>query len=87
LDKLIAEALPLPETPLAVRLVNLYKLLCGGTLDRSSSNALPISAFLRQETGKTSKELCEGRFVYDASAEYCVRPNSAEQVGPSEGLL
>jgi hypothetical protein len=50
LDKLIAEALPLPEAPLAVRSVHLYKLLCGGTLDRSSSNALPKNEIPKQET-------------------------------------
>jgi hypothetical protein len=86
LDKLIAEALPLPEAPTAVRSVHLYKLLCGGTLDRSYSNALPNRAFLRQETGKTSMERCEGGFVPEAPAECGVRPTSATQIGPSAGV-
>jgi hypothetical protein len=86
LDKLIAEALPLPEAPPAVRSVHLYKLLCDGTLDRSSSNALPIRAFLMEETGKTSKERCEGSIVTDASAECGVRSTSAAKVAPSAGV-
>jgi hypothetical protein len=86
LDKLIAEALPLLEAPPAVRLVHLCKLLCGGILDRSYSNALPIRAFLRQETGKTSMERFEGSFVADAPPECGVRPISAAQVGPSEAV-
>jgi len=54
LDKLIPEALPLLEAPPAVRLVHLYKLLCGGTFGHSSSsNALPLTVCLRQETVKT----------------------------------
>ena len=84
LDKLIPEALPLPEAPPAVRLVHLYKLLCGGTFDRSSpSNALPLTVCLRQETVKTGIEQCEGSFVADAPAECAVWPTSAVQVGPS----
>jgi hypothetical protein len=86
LDNLIAEALPLPEAPPAVRSVHLYKLLCGGTLDRSSSNDLPIRAFLREETGKTSMERCEGSFVTVAPAECGVWSTSAAQVAPSEGV-
>jgi hypothetical protein len=84
LDKLIAEALPLLEAPPAVRSVHLYKLLCGGTSDRfSSSNDFPIRAFLRQETGKTNIEKCDGRFVTDPPAECGVRPTSAAQFGPN----
>jgi len=87
LDNLIPEALPLPEAPPAVRLVHLYKLLCGGTFDRSSSSkALPLTVCLRQETVKTGMEQCEGNFVADAPAECAVRPTSAVQVGPSAGV-
>jgi hypothetical protein len=87
LDKLIAGVLPLPETPPAVRSVNLYKLLCGGTFDRSSSsNASPLSAFLRQGTGKTIMEQCEGSFVTDAPAECGVRPNGPHRLGQVQGV-
>ena len=84
LDKLIPEALPLPEATPVVRFVHLYKLLCGGTFDRSSSsNALPLTVCLRQETVKTGMQQREGSFVADAPAECAVRPTSAVQVGPS----
>jgi hypothetical protein len=63
LGKFIAEALPLLEAPPAVRLIHLYKLLCGGTLDRTSSNALTVRAFVRQETGKTRKQQGDGSLV------------------------
>jgi len=73
LDKLITEVLPLLEAPPAVRLVHLYKLLCGVTFDGSSStNALPVSACLWQKTGKTIMELCEGRFLGEATVDYGV---------------
>ena len=88
LDKLIPEALPLLEAPPAVRLVHLYKLLCGGTFDRSSSsNALPLTVCLRQETVKTGMQHCEGSFVVDAPAECAVRPTSAVQVELSAVVL
>ena len=74
MDKLIPEALPLLEAPLVVRLVHLYKLLCGVTFDRSlSSQALALRMCLRQETGKTRMEECEKSFVADALVEYGVR--------------
>jgi len=77
----------LPEAPPAVRLVHLYKLLCGGTFGHSSySNALPLTECLRQETVKTGMEQCEGSFVADAPAECAVRPTSAAQFGPSAGV-
>ena len=61
LDKFITEALSLLEAPPVVRLVHLYKLLCGVTFDRSSySNALLLRVCLRQEIGKTRMEQCEG---------------------------
>ena len=67
--------------------MNQYKLLCGGTFDRSSSsNALPLTVFLIQETVKTRMQQCEGSFVADAPAECAVRPTSAVQVGPSAGV-
>ena len=84
MDKLISVALPLLGARPAVRLVHLYKLLCGGTFDRSSSsNALPLTLCLRQETVKTGMQQCEGSFVADAPAECAVRPTSSAQVGPS----
>jgi hypothetical protein len=87
LDKLIPEAIPLLVAPPAVRLVHLHKLLCGGTFDRSSSsNALPLTMCLRQETVKTCMQQCEGSFVADAPAECAVRPTSAVHVGPSAGV-
>jgi hypothetical protein len=86
LDKLIAEALPLPEAAPAVRSVHLYKLLCGGTLGRSYSNDLIFRAFLREDTGKTSKEQCEGSFVTDAPAECGVRSTSDAQFGSNKAV-
>ena len=87
MDKLIAEILPLLEAPTAVRSVHLYKLLCGVTFDRSSSsNDLPLSAFLGQETGKTRMEQCEGSFGAEPPAECGVRPTSAAQVWSSAGV-
>jgi hypothetical protein len=85
LDKLIPE--DFLEAPPVVRLVHLYKLLCGVTFDRSSSsNALPLRVCLRQETVKTSIVPCEGIFVADTPVECGVRPTSAAQVGPSAGV-
>jgi hypothetical protein len=67
--------------------VHLYKLLCGGTFDRSSSsNALPLTVCLRQETVKTGMQQCEGSFVADAPAKCAVRQTLAVQVGPSGGV-
>ena len=87
MDKLIPEAFPLLEVPPAVHLVHLYKLLCGGTFDRSSSsNALPLTVCLRQGTVKTGMQQCEGSFVADAPAECALRTVSAVQVGPSAGV-
>jgi hypothetical protein len=87
-DKLIPEELPLLEAPPVVRLVHLYKLLCGGTFDRSSSsNVLPLRVCLRQKTGKTRIEPCEGSFVADAPAECGVGPTSAAQVGQCTGAI
>ena len=68
-DKPIPEALPLPEAPPAVRLVHLYKLLCGGSADCASpANGLPVRGILMQEKGKTRLEPGGGRFVVDAPA-------------------
>jgi len=87
LDKLIPEALPLLEAPPAVRSVRLCKLLCGVTFDRSSfSNALPVRVCLRQETGKTRMERCEGSFVVDAPVERGVRATLSAQVVASAGV-
>ena len=87
LDKLIPETLPLLEAPPAVRLVHLYMLLCGGTFDRSSSsNALPLTVCLRQETVKIGMQQCEGSFVADEPDECAVWQTSAVQVGPSAGV-
>ena len=84
MDKLIPDALPLFEAPPVVRLVHLYKLLCAISFDRfSSSNALPLRAFLKQETGKPSMEPCEGSFVADATTECGVQPISPSKFGPS----
>jgi len=59
-------------------------LLCGGTFDRSSSsNALPLTVCLRQETVKTGMQHCDGSFVADASAECAVWLTSSVQVEPS----
>jgi hypothetical protein len=86
-DKLNPEALPLLESPTIVRLVHLYKLLCGVTFgSSSSSNALPLRVCLRQETVKIRMQQCEGSFVTDAPAECAVRPTSTTQVGPSARL-
>jgi len=83
LDKLIPEALPLLEAPPVVRLVHLYKLLCGVNFDRSSSsNALPLRVCLRQETEKKNWHGAVS-FVADTSVDYGVSPTSAENFGPS----
>jgi hypothetical protein len=86
LGKLIAEALPLPEAPPAVRSVHLYKLLCGGNLDRSYSNALLIMAFLREETGKTRKQ-GDGSLVADSRAKCGLPPTSAASFGQIQGCV
>jgi hypothetical protein len=86
LDKLIPATLPLLEAPPLVRLVHLYKLLCGVTFDRSSSNALLLRVCLRQETVKTRIQPCEGSFVADAPAECGGRPKPTAQFGPSAGV-
>jgi hypothetical protein len=86
-DKLIPEALQLLEAPSVVRLVHLYKLLCGVTFDSSSSsNALTLRVFLRQETGKTRIEPCEGCFVTETAVECGLPATSAAKLGPSSGV-
>jgi hypothetical protein len=41
---------------------------------------------LRQGTGETRMEQCEGSFVADAPVERRIRPTSSAQVGPSAGV-
>ena len=84
LDKLIAETLPLLEAPPVVCLVHLQKLLCGVTVDCSSSlNNLPLKVLFRQETRNIPMVPCVWSFVADAPAECGGWPTSAAQVLPS----
>ena len=88
MDKLIPEALPLPEAPPAVRSVHLYQLLCAVTVDRSSPpNALPLTVCLRQETGTTRIEPREDSFVVYAPEKHGVRATLAAEIEPRARLL
>ena len=83
MGKINLEALPLLEAPSVVRLVHLQKLLCGLTVDcSSSSKASLLKIFFGQEIEKIRMEPCDGSFVAHAPVECGIWPTSVAPVGP-----